>query len=101
MFISQKNKMRKGFIFAGLLLSLALSYLFYRSCKRDTLVIAPTDRVTIPDSSWLYGSINLKQIKKDIAWSTVLNGDFNKIFQADTGTNTLLKILRSPNKYSI
>lgn len=93
--------MRKGFIFAGLLLSLALSYLFYRSCKRDTLVIAPMDRVAIPDSSWLYGSINLKQIKKDIAWSTVLNGDFNKIFQTDTNTSTLLKILRSPNTYSI
>ena len=93
--------MRKGFIFAGLLLSLALSYLFYRSCKRDTLVIVGVDRVAIPDSSWLYGSINLEQIKKDIAWSTVLNGDFNKIFKTDTSTNTLLKILRSPDAYSI
>lgn len=101
MFISQKNNMRKGFIFAGLLLSLTLSYLFYRSCKRDTLVIAPTDRVAIPDSSWLYGSINLTQIKKDIAWSTLLNGDFNKIFQTDTSTNTLIKILRAPDTYSI
>lgn len=93
--------MRKGFIFAGLLTVLTLSYLFYRSCKRDTLVIAPVDRVAIPDSSWLYGSINLKQIKKDLAWSTLLNGDFNKIFQTDTNTNTLLKILRSPKKYSV
>jgi hypothetical protein len=101
MFILQKNKMRKGFIFAGLLLTFALSYLFYHSCKRDTLVIAPADRIAIPDSSWLYGSINLEQTKKDIAWSALLNGDFNKIFQTDTNTNVLLKILRSPNNYSI
>ena len=101
MFILQKNNMRKGFIFTGLLTAFTLSYLFYRSCKRDTLVIVPVDRLAIPDSSWIYGSINLKQIKKDIAWSTLLNGDFNKIFQSDTSNNTLLKILRSPDNYSI
>jgi hypothetical protein len=93
--------MRKGFIFAGLLFTLTLSYLFYRSCKRDTIVTGPMDRIQIPDSSWLYGSINLKQIKKDITWSVLLNGDFNKIFQTDTSTNTLIKILRSPDTYSI
>lgn len=101
MFILQKNKMRKGFIFAGLLAAFALSYLFYRSCKRDTLVISPMLRISVPDSSWLYGSFDLEQTKKDIAFSTLLNGDFNKIFQTDTTTNTLLKILRSPNNYSI
>ncbi|WP_018344874.1 hypothetical protein [Cytophaga aurantiaca] len=93
--------MRKGFIFAGLLITFALSYLFYRSCKRDTSVISPMHRVAIPDSSWIYGSINLQQIKKDIAWSALLNGDFNKIFKTDTNSNTLLKIVRSPNTYSI
>ncbi|HSY60735.1 MAG TPA: hypothetical protein VK796_02615 [Cytophaga sp.] len=93
--------MRKGFIFAGLLLSFALAYLFYRSCKRDTSVINSVHHITIPDSSWLFGSVNLKQIKKDIAWSTLLNGDFSKIFQTDTNSNTLIKILRFPDTYSI
>ena len=101
MFILQKNKMCKGFIFTGLLITFALSYLFYRLCKRDTIVISPIYRVSMPDSSWLYGSINLEQTTKDIAWSTLLNGDFNKIFQIDTNTNTLLKILRYSNNYSI
>jgi hypothetical protein len=81
--------MRKGFIFAGLLAAFALSYLFYRSCKRDTLVISPMLRISVPDSSWLYGSFDLEQTKKDIAFSTLLNGDFNKIFQTDTTTNKM------------
>jgi hypothetical protein len=93
--------MRKGFIFAGLLISFALAYLFYRSYKRDTFITASVHHITIPDSSWLYGSFNLEQTKKDIAWSTLLNGDFSKIFRTDTNSSTLIKILRSPDMYSI
>ena len=82
-------------------IALCMLYLFYRSCRRDTVFITPADRVSIPDSAWLYGSINFKQIRKEIAWSTVLNGYFSKIFQTDTSNNTLLKVLRAPDQYLI
>lgn len=94
--------MQKKYILAAALLCLVLlSYLFYHSCKRDTIAISPAEKVSIPDSSWLYGSLNLKELRKDIAWSSITNGDFNKLFQNDTSTNTLFKILKSPSSYSI
>jgi hypothetical protein len=93
--------MRKKYFLPALLITLLLSYLFYRSCKRDTLVIAPADYISIPDSCWLYGSINLEKIRKEIAWSTLLNGNFEKLFQHDSTANTLATILKSPDIYSI
>jgi len=59
--------MRKGFIFGGILCITLLSYLFYHACKRDTLVIASNNRISLPDSCWIYGTINLNQIKKEVA----------------------------------
>ena len=93
--------MRKGFIFGGILCITLLSYLFYHSCKRDTLVIAGPDRISLPDSSWVYGTVNLDQIKKEVAWSTLLNADFSFLFNTDTLSNTLITLLKSPNSYSI
>ena len=93
--------MRKRYFLLASFIILCIVYLFYRSCRRDTRVISPVNRIAIPDSSWLYGSVNLYQIRKDIAWSTLLNGDFNIFFQTDTTKNTFLKILRSPDDYAI
>ena len=88
------------FIVSFILLS-GITYLFYHSCKRDTPVITPIVQLSIPDSSWLYGTFNLEQIRRDIALSSLLNGDISKLFQVDTNSNTLLKIFRSPSDYSI
>jgi hypothetical protein len=93
--------MRKGFIFGGILCITLLSYLFYRLCNRDTLVIAPNDRISFPDSCWIYGTINLKQIKKEVAWSSLLKGDLSLLFHSDTLSNALITVLKSPNTYSI
>jgi hypothetical protein len=93
--------MRKGFIFGGILCITLLSYLLYHSCNRDTLVIAPNDRISFPDSCWIYGTINLKQIKKEVAWSSLLRGDLSFLLHSDTLSNTLIKVLKSPNTYSI
>ncbi len=88
------------FIVSFILLS-GIAYLFYHSCKRDTPVITPAAQLSIPDSSWLYGTFNLEQIRQDIALSSLLNGDISKLFQVDTNSNTLLKIFRSPSDYAI
>jgi|GEM_PF-3268315 len=93
--------MHKKYFLPALLITLLLSYLFYRSCKRDTIVIAPANRISIPDSCWLYGSINLEKIRKEIAWTSVLNGNFSSLFQTDSTANTLSTILKSPETYSI
>ncbi|WP_299251615.1 hypothetical protein [uncultured Cytophaga sp.] len=93
--------MRKAIIFSAILCIIILTYLFYHSCKRDTLVIKPSNRIGIPDSSWVYGSIHLDQIKKEIAWSTLLSGDVSFLFHSDTLSNTLIKVLKSPTTYSI
>jgi hypothetical protein len=102
MYISKKDNMRKRhlFIVSFILLS-GIAYLFYTNGKRDTPVIAPVGQLAIPDSSWLYGTFNLDKISKDIALSSLLNGDISKLFQADTNSNTLLKIFKSPTDYSI
>jgi len=92
---------KKYILVTSILFLLSITYLFYHSCKRDTVVIKPQERVSIPDSSWLYGSLNFEQLRKDIAWSSILNGDFTKLFQTDTSSNTLLAILKSPSSYSI
>ncbi|MGN6647306.1 MAG: hypothetical protein ACTHJT_12340 [Cytophaga sp.] len=88
------------FIVSFILLS-GITYLFYTSGKRDTTVITPAVQLSIPDSSWLYGTFNLEQIRQDIALSSLLNGDISKLFQADTNSNILLKIFRSPSDFSI
>lgn len=94
--------MQKKYIFSGIILALLIvSYLFYRSCERDTIVIEPAERLSLPDSAWLSGSINLDQIRKELAWSALLNGDVFKLFQADTNSGTLIQIFKSPADFSI
>ncbi len=93
--------MRKGLILVGLLITLTASYLFYRSCKRDTFVINQNQSIAIPDSCWLLGSVNIQQIKKDIAWSSFLNGNFSILFDSDSVSNTFSDILKSPEMYGI
>jgi hypothetical protein len=93
--------MRKELIFGGILCITLIAFLFHHSCKRNTLLIGPSDRIFLPDSSWIYGTINLDQIKKEVAWSTLLSGDFLKLFHSDTLSSTLLSVLKSPSTYSI
>lgn len=102
MCISLKNNMQKKYFFSGaILLLLILSYLFYRSCKRDTIVISLNERFALPDSAWLCGTVNLDQIRKEVAWSSLLNGDVFKLFKTDTTTSALLQVFRNPSDYSI
>ena len=100
-FTLQKNKMRKALILAGLLITLTATYLFYQWSKRDTIVIPPTQTFSIPDSCWIVGSINIQQIKKDIAWSCILNGVFSLLFKADSSSSLLKDIIQSPEEFNI
>jgi hypothetical protein len=93
--------MRKGLILAGLLITLTATYLFYNWCKRDTFVIYQNQLISIPDSCWIYGSVDIQQIKKDIAWSSILNGDFSILFESDSTSSTFSDIIKSPEMYSI
>ncbi len=94
--------MQKKYLFSGVILFIfSLSYLFYHLSKRDTLVISLNDRLSIPDSAWLCGNVNLDQIRKEVAWSSLLNGDVFKLLKTDTTTSALIQILKSPSDYSI
>jgi hypothetical protein len=93
--------MRRRIYLFVILSILFLSLLFYVFIKREVISESLSPSIGIPDSSWLVISIDLNKIKKDIAWTSLLKGDLNKLFQTDTTTNSLIQLLKSPSDFGI
>jgi len=96
--------MQRRFYIIGTVLIVILSFLLFNIYFKEPSTGTGAQKhhqLSSPDSSWLKASIDLNKIRKDIAWNTLLSGDFYKLFQTDTNNNTLIKLFKSPATFGI